>query len=149
MRQAGENLDPAHQGPEIVAHRVVGIAGGRIGLDAPVGDERIARPFRERLAGRDVAQRDDEVHARRAAEAELLQALGVRARDGHVMPRQELDGVGVERSVRIAAGAEGAEASGGDGVENHLRHDAERGVVFAYEQNVHGGGPSPQRASPS
>src|SRR5260221_14532292 len=75
MRQAGENLDPAHQGPEIVAHRVVGIAGGRIGLDSPVGDERIARPFRERLAGRDVAQRDDEVHARRAPSAAHLQDL--------------------------------------------------------------------------
>src|SRR5258706_9045641 len=95
VRQAGEDLDAPHQRPEAVAQRIVGVARGVVGLNVPVRDERLARPFHEMLVGCDVAKRDDEVHARRAGAAEMLQALGARAHDRHVVPVEELDGISV------------------------------------------------------
>src|SRR5438045_732086 len=115
----------------------------------PVSHERVTRPAGEMRIGGDVAERDDEVHARRARTAEMLEALGARACDRQAMLGEELEGVRVEPLVRIAARAVGAEAPGSDRVENRLRHDAQSGIVLADEQDIHGWKPVPSTGARS
>src|SRR5258707_14957857 len=114
VRQAREDLDPAHEAPELVTMRLVAL--GTLRAHIPMRDERLARPVGQLLRGR-LAERDDEIHARRAGRAELLERL--RAQGGHrqLMPGEELEDVGMRCLLACDAGAVRAKARCADGRE--------------------------------
>src|SRR3546814_1925085 len=101
--------------------------------------DRLPRPDRAELAGGVVAHGEDEVHRRRAGRSELVPALRAQAVHRDVLVAQQVQCVGMRRALGVAAGAEGAEATAAETVQQRLGQDAARRVPGAQEQHVVGG----------
>ena len=97
---------------------------------------RLTRPHRADLAGRVVADREDEVEPGCARLGELVPVLAAQTIGRHPVPRQQLERERIHPARRMGARAEGAEASGADLPQDGLRHDAARGVAGAEKQDV-------------
>jgi hypothetical protein len=88
---------------------------GRV-FDTPVACGRLARPDRTDFAGGVIADGDDEIEVRRRftirrRAGELIPALAAQAFGGQALLLQILDGVGIDLTVRLAAGTVGLETA--------------------------------------
>jgi hypothetical protein len=129
-RQCREGRDALvqHAVGVLEGERDLGLRPGRLGGigHTPVGGHRLAGPHRAALAGRVVADREDEIERRRARQGELLPRF--RAQDGGVVAEavEQRERVRIDRAFGLAAGREGAKLAGAELFENGLGEDRPR-----------------------
>ncbi len=131
-------LEVAERGDEgTLLVDVAAFDGGRV-LDAPVRGDRLARPQRTGFAGGVVADGQHEIHPRCVRPGEHLPALGGQPVDRIAVARQHLEGEGIDRALRHAAGREGVKAAAAVLAQDGFGHDRARRVSRAEEQDVEG-----------
>jgi hypothetical protein len=140
QREIGEDADAVAQHPIGLGEgqatlRLRPLGGGGV-WNAPMGGHRLARPDRAHFIRRVVADGEDEIHHRRARCRKLVPALGAQGGGRVVHLAQQIERIGMNLALRMAAGAEALEAAGALAVEDAFRKDAARGISGAQEQHV-------------
>src|SRR4051812_21047110 len=100
--------------------------------------ERMPGPLRKALARGDIAQGDDEIHLRRAWNAEMVERFRPQPVHRQPMLSEEIQDLRVDVFVARRAGAVGVEPRRTDGAQNGLRHETQGAVIVADEKDVHG-----------
>ena len=136
-RQAEEQADAAVQrdvriakGPRDLFRRARD--GGGIG-NAPVRSDGLAGPDGAGFLRGVVANRKDKMHFGRAGLGEFVPALAAQSGGGQARGFELLQGVWMDASRGMAAGAEGAEIRAFPLIENGLGQDGPRGISRAQE----------------
>ena len=139
-RQADENRDAVVEHPERVGEGEPDfslVAGGGCGIgNAPMRGHRLARPHRAGLGRRVVANREHEIELRRVRPGELAPVLGAKAADVEIELAQEIDRIGVNSALRLAAGREGAKFSPPLPIQDGFGHDRARRIAGAEKEDV-------------
>ena len=104
--------------------------------NAPMRGHRLAGPHRTCLGRRVVADREDEIERRGVGPGELGPALGAQATDVEVQLAQQVEGVGMDAALRLAARREGAKIPASVTVQDGLRHDRARRISCAEKEDV-------------
>src|SRR5258706_14832363 len=113
--------------------RVAALHRGGV-VDAPVRLARRAGPDRADLAGRVIADRDDQIHLRCIRRSELIPTLGARTRLDALFV-QQLQGKRIYFSGGLAARAIGAKTPLAGMIEVSLGEDGARRVAGAEKQH--------------
>ena len=97
---------------------------------------RLARPERTRLPGGIVTNREHKIELRSVRANELVPVFGAVAIGVEVQLAQEIERVGMDPPLRLAAGRERAEHPASFAIENGLGNDRSGRVARAEKQNV-------------
>src|SRR5213075_1604267 len=140
QRQAREDSDsirqcPARLGKRLALSSIATLDHSGIG-NAPMGGHGLARPYRTDLAGRVVANRDDEIELWGARLGELVPILAAQAVGRHPVLLQQLQRERIHSARGMRASTESAEATSTHLAQEGHRHAATGGVPGAEEQDV-------------
>src|SRR5258706_1002653 len=139
-RQADENQQPALQCVErlrkcLAPLRIAALDRRGI-VDSPVRAHLPAGPGRAGFAGRLAADREYEIHPRRAGPRELIPAFAAQPLRRQAVFFDQLEREGIHLPGGTAAGAVGAEPAVPEAVQQGLGKDAARRITGADEKDI-------------
>ena len=108
---------------------------GRV-FDAPMRGHRLPRPDRTGFARRVVADREHEIHFRRAGRCKFFPSFRAQALGRIIEAFEHFESERIDSPLRVASSREGAEAPRAVFAQNAFGEDRARGVARAEKQDV-------------